>query len=321
MSETERVKLDQIDFIRRQRLALSRITTKQKAFCEEWVRSFNKILAMKVGGYSIPKHTKGGAQQKLIQDHFDKIMESEAVQEYILLLEESIASRLGVSMDAIVDEYKAMAFTNIDDYIDWDNTGITSYKSSTELTRAQKAGIVEITETTTKAGKTIKIKLHNKQSALDRLFEILKELEEHEKPKEGPAKVSQTQINVMLQDPLMRRAIEYLADGMFDRPISLVGNDKDRRVFEEQLAKITKKLTGGESGGIISGGHVGGAALPAPGGGHGEKTDPGDHGNAGASQENELSERQDQHMGKEEINARIHENDEENGNRYPVDGL
>lgn len=233
--------LDQLDLYRRERLALSKLTEKEKVFSEVYIRTFNKKLALKEAGYWTPKH-EGGSQEAMLERDFERIISRPHVQAYIHLLRQSVASRLGVSMDDIIDEYKSMAFTSIDDYIEWTDKGITKYKSSKQLTKAQKAGILEFTQTETKLGTTIKIKLHNKQTALDRLFEVLKELEEHETKKDGPAKISQTQINVMLQDPLARRAIEYFAETMFTKQISLVGTDKDRVAFEANMAKITKNL-------------------------------------------------------------------------------
>ncbi|MEN6314195.1 MAG: terminase small subunit [Clostridiaceae bacterium] len=264
--------LDQLDLMRRERLALSKLTTKQKLFCEEYVSSFNKLQALKAGGFWTPKH-KGGAQDKLIQSKYEDVMASEVVQEYIYLLKQSVASRLGVSMDQIVDAYKIMAFANIDDYVEWNQNGITKFKDSKKLTKAQKAGILEITETTTLKGSTIKIKLHPKQPALDRLFEILKELEEHEtKPKSPAATISQAQINIFLADPIKRRAVEHVAETLFGRQIALVGTNKEKLEFDQHLTKITTRLLEATSG-------IGGtrtdrkAQLPAPGEGSGESED------------------------------------------------
>lgn len=238
----EPLTVDQLDLLRRERLALSKLTQKQKLFCEAYCRTFDKVDAMKAGGYWLPKFN-GGKQDKLIEKNFQKIMQSESVSEYIMLLKQSAASRLDLSLDAMLEEYKAIAFANMDDYVSWDADGVT-IEPSADLTRAQKAGILEIIETTTKHGTTVRIKLHNKQAALDKLFGILKELEEKEAEPEGPAKISQTQINFILQDPVKRRAIEHLAEGLFDRRIRLVGTDKDRLEFDKNLERIMLKIGG-----------------------------------------------------------------------------
>lgn len=250
MPQQAALTLDQLDLYRRERLALSKLTEKQKTFCEVYVRTFNKLAALKEAGYFTPKYT-GGSQDKLIEHDFERVINAPQVQEYIHLLKQSVASRLGFSMDDIVDEFKSMAFTNMDDYVTWTNDGMT-LKSSSQLTRAQKAGILEIKETSNRNSKVVTIKLHNKQPALEKLFEVLKELEEHEAKVDGPAKITQVQINTILMDPVKRRSIEHLAESLYDKQVALVGTDKQRVEFEERMAKITQKMLEVQNG-IASG--------------------------------------------------------------------
>lgn len=322
MSQNEVLSIDQLDMLRRERIALSKLTDKQKAFCETYCRTFDKISAMKAGGYYLPKETrKGGSQQALIEKNFNGIMASAAVQEYIFLLKQSVASRLNVSMDAIIDEYKSMAFTNIDDYVEWSNDGFTTFKSSDELTRAQKAGILEITETTTKSGSTIKIKLHNKQTSLDRLFDVLKELEEKDSKPDPTARISQTQINVILQDPIKRRAIEHLAEGMFTKQIHLVGTDKDRLEFDKHLTKITTRLLEATSG-VKGSGRIGGAGIPAPGEIEAGGNNAADHSGEDTAGKKPVGEGQGVLEGETEGDAGVAaESDIAEGRRYDIDGL
>jgi phage terminase small subunit len=322
VSNNDVLTIDQLDMLRRERIALSKLTDKQKAFCEMYCRTFDRVQSLRAGGYYLPNDTKKGtAQVQLIEKSFVRVMSSPAVQEYIFLLKQSVASRLNVSMDSIIDEYKNLAFTNMDDYVSWDDGGFTKVRSSEELTRAQKAGIVEITETTTKAGTTVKIKLHNKQTALDRLFDVLKELEERDTKPEGPAKVSQTQINVILQDPIKRRAIEHLAESLFTKQIKLVGTDKDRLEFDKHMTKITTRLleaTGGNRG-------AGGIRIPE---GETSKEASGAEHNAADYQAEDTTGQETLHKGKranervtEESSSGSEEGELEEGRRYDIDGL
>lgn len=237
-----KLKIDQLDLMRRERLALAKLTDQQKAFCENWVLTFDKLSALKAGGYWTPK-SDGGSQLRLLNNNFERIMAHPHVQEYILLLKQSVASRLGVSMDQLINQYKTLAFANMDDYVEWTSAGFTRIKSSSELTEDQKAGIMEITETTTKAGKVIKIKLFNKQAALDRLFDILQSLERDEsEQKDRPAQITQIQINQILQDPVKRRAVEHLASGLFDKRIHLTSYDKKHAEFQKRVEEMSMKL-------------------------------------------------------------------------------
>jgi len=310
--------LDVVDLLRREKLALSKLTDKQKIFCEAYVRTFDKLLSMKEAGYWTPKHEKGGAQTALIQQTFEHIMSSESVKEYISLLKQSIASRLGFSMDDIVEQYKAMAFANMDDYVRWNADGIVAVQDSEHLTRAQKAGILEITETTTKAGKTIKIKLHSKQTSLDKLFKILKELEEHETKPKGPAEINNNNILIMLQDPVARRSLENIAGILFTKKIKLVGTDKNKEEFNKHLEAITGRLLEAQSGvGIEGPGTIRETGIPQI------TEDSGAGGARGSCREVEDAENRHstasftEQDGEDRSSADI----PNEGNRYPLDGL
>jgi phage terminase small subunit len=232
---------DKKDWVRREQLALLKLTDQQRKLCESYIRNMDKAVAMTEAGYWVPK-TRGPKQLKFIEMNFERYISPPDVQRYLLLLKESVASRLGISMDDIIDEFRAMAFTNMDDYVSWSETGMT-ITNSQNLTRAQMAGVVQITETTTREGKTIKFKLHNKQPALDRLYEILKELESIDRSAAArPHTISQTQINLILGDPVLRRAVENLAEHMGERPVKLVGQDQHKIEFDRQIESITSRL-------------------------------------------------------------------------------
>jgi len=311
--------LDQIDLLRRERLALSKLTDKQKKFCEVYVRTFDRLMAMQEAGYSLPKNRSGGSQIKLIDKTFENIMKSPAVVEYINLLKQSVASRIGVSMDAIIEEYRRLAFANMADYVSWDNKGVTILKSSDDLTEAQKAGVVEITETTTKAGKVVRIKLHSKQASLDRLFEILKELEVHETKDNKATKINPVQVNIMLADPAKRRALEHISEVMFDKKIALNYTDKDKLAFNQQLDKITEKLLGDTHG--SSGGRSAGVPqIEKTTGAGGQSADAGDHGQAGRAEDADTV-RQPAGPGDTQGADSGEEPEADGGRRYDIDGL
>jgi phage terminase small subunit len=311
--------LDQIDLLRRERLALSKLTDKQKKFCEVYVRTFDRLMAMQEAGYSLPKNRSGGSQIKLIDKTFENIMKSPAVAEYINLLKQSVASRIGVSMDAIIEEYRRLAFANMADYVSWDNKGVTILKSSDDLTEAQKAGVVEITETTTKAGKVVRIKLHSKQASLDRLFEILKELEVHETKDNKATKINPVQVNIMLADPAKRRALEHISEVMFDKKIALNYTDKDKLAFNQQLDKITEKLLGDTNG--SSGGRSAGVPqIEKTTGAGGQSADAGRYEETGGA-EDEIQDNQQSEPGDTQGADSGEEPEADGGHRYDIDGL
>jgi phage terminase small subunit len=80
------------------------------------------------------------------------------------------AERCGVTVDRIVQELAKIGFANSRDFFEWDQDGVR-IKASAELTPDQTAVVVEVQETRSKGtGKnTIKIKLSDKQAALEKL--------------------------------------------------------------------------------------------------------------------------------------------------------
>jgi len=78
------------------------------------------------------------------------------------------SERTQVTVDKVVTELAKIGFANADDYFTWGERGVR-LKNSEELTRDQKAAVGEVSETTTKEGGTIRIKLHDKLAALEKL--------------------------------------------------------------------------------------------------------------------------------------------------------
>ena len=232
------------EITRRELLALLKLTEKQKVMCDNYIRHFDAELAMREAGYELPERT-GGKQARLIEKAIAKTFESKAVQQYVKLMKESLPARLKISSDDVVEELRHMAFARIDDYIEWGVDGIVFVKDSKELTKAQKRGIMEVSSTETKAGTTVRVKLFNKQPALEKLYEILQELEA-EKPKQP---IRRAQINVMLQDPQLRKAVELIAEGLYEARVLLAPHDVNRMKFEGRVSELQGRL-------LDAGGHA-----------------------------------------------------------------
>lgn len=80
------------------------------------------------------------------------------------------AERCGVTVDKIISELAKIGFANSADFFEWGPDGVR-IKSSDSLTRDQTAVISEVQETRSKGPgeNTIKIKLSDKQGALEKL--------------------------------------------------------------------------------------------------------------------------------------------------------
>lgn len=236
--------MDVKDYERREKLAHLRLTPQEKLFCEIYVTTMDWKVAMLEAGYAMQDTGETGHDTKHNYNHFERLTGRVDIQNYILLLKESVVSRLGFSLDDVIEEYRRLAFAKMSDFYTWSDKGIKRLKSMDQLTEAQRAQVMEISETTGKLGTTVKIKLFPKQAALDKLYEIMKDLQEQREKKTSEHRsliVDRTQVNVFLQDPVKRRAIEHVAEGLFRRRIFLTASDREREGFERQLEKITQQ--------------------------------------------------------------------------------
>ena len=77
--------------------------------------------------------------------------------------------RTSVTQDSVEMELALIAFSNIRDYISWTKSEVTTVMSGT-LTDDQRRAVAEATEiVNVEGGRTVKAKLHDKLSALDKL--------------------------------------------------------------------------------------------------------------------------------------------------------
>jgi len=81
------------------------------------------------------------------------------------------AARLGITPERVLEEYRNIAFANLNDIVHWSDEGMV-FRSDAELKREQVAPISEIVESA-KDHKPYRIKLYDKRSALDAIARFL----------------------------------------------------------------------------------------------------------------------------------------------------
>ncbi|MFC1694129.1 terminase small subunit [Candidatus Latescibacterota bacterium] len=133
-------------------------TLKQQRFCEEYLVDLNATQAAIRAGYS--EHT---AQEQGSQN-LSKLIIQEEIQKKI----KKRSERTEITSDMIVVELAKIGFANMSDYVKWNTSGIT-LKDSTKLSLEQSVCVSEVSETKTKNGGSVKIKLHDKKGALELL--------------------------------------------------------------------------------------------------------------------------------------------------------
>ena len=94
----------------------------------------------------------------------------------------------------------AIIDTDLADVAEWNEVGELVFKSSSDLTAEQKVAVSEIIEERTKLGKTLKVRLYDKLSAmahLAKLLNLLVDRQEISGPNGGPVEVIDHRARIM----------------------------------------------------------------------------------------------------------------------------
>ena len=135
-----------------------KLTPKQQRFVDEYLIDLNATQAATRAGYS-PRTANEQAARLLV---------NVSIQEAIQKARKAQEKRTQISADKILEEYAKIAFSNIQDFAEF-NDGTVRLISSEEIDREKLAAIESVSET--KDG--VRLKLHSKLSALDKLAQHL----------------------------------------------------------------------------------------------------------------------------------------------------
>ena len=141
----------------------NKLNEKQKKFVLEYAADSNASRAARAAGYS--KKTagvKGCMLLKVAKVH-------KAVEEKI----EATLARLGITHERILKEYRRLAFANNKRVMRWGPNGVL-LKDSDTLSKEDSAAVAEVSETTSKDGGSLRLKMHDKKGALDALAKMSK---------------------------------------------------------------------------------------------------------------------------------------------------
>ena len=125
-----------------------------------------------------------------------RLSQNEGVKARVAELMAAAADKAGVTIGRIVEELAKIGFANASDFFAWGPDGVV-IKPSSELTPDQLAVVAEVQETRARGHgeSTIKIKLSDKQSALEKLgrhLGMFKEKVEHSGPDGKPLPTERT---------------------------------------------------------------------------------------------------------------------------------
>jgi len=140
-----------------------KLTAKEERFCREYIIDLNATQAAIRAGYS--KKSSYSMGQRLLKN-----VEVKYLIDQLLSKREK---RLDIKADNVLREIARLAFSDIKDVVSWDKEGQVTLSPSDDLSPDVSACISEITQTVVNGKSTLKVKMHSKPAALDKLCKHL----------------------------------------------------------------------------------------------------------------------------------------------------
>ena len=138
-----------------------------EAFSRLYVENGGNASAAYRGAYNAQNMLPASVEQTAC-----RLLRNLKVASRVSQLQEEAGRRNDISVDRVLQEYARLAFADIKSVMSWDGDGVTLHDSC-DLTEAESAAVAEVSETTTKDGGTIRLKMHDKKGALDSLAKYL----------------------------------------------------------------------------------------------------------------------------------------------------
>lgn len=139
------------------------LTDKQKLFCKEYLVDLNATQAAIRAGYSADSASVIGSET----------LGKPYIQEEVQRLMEKRSKRTEITADRVLKELARIGFSDPRRVMKW-NGETMIVEDSEQLSEDDAACVSEVCSTTTKDGGSIKLKMHDKIAALDKLGKHLK---------------------------------------------------------------------------------------------------------------------------------------------------
>jgi phage terminase small subunit len=171
------------------------LTVKQEKFSTAFIETGNASEAYR------QSHNAANMNAASINREAARLLDHPKVAGRIEELRAELRDRHKVTADRIAEELSHILFADPGSYFDWGPGGVT-VKEKSSLTPEQRRVISQVEQTVTDAGGTIRVKLHSKIEAADKLARLMgfyKELHEHSGPDGGPIQIER--IERVIVDP------------------------------------------------------------------------------------------------------------------------
>lgn len=175
---------------------MDKLTLKQQRFVDEYLIDLNATQAAIRAGYS----------KRTANEQAARLLAKVSVQEALQNARKAQVKRTHINADRVLEEYAKIAFSNIQDFAEFNN-GAVMLTDSKKIDRDKLAAVESVAET--KDG--VRLKLHSKLFALDKLAQHLG----IDKPSTGS---DSNEVDSNLMDALQATVEEVWTDEDSDDP-------------------------------------------------------------------------------------------------------
>jgi phage terminase small subunit len=134
------------------------LNARQARFVEEYLIDLNATAAAKRAGYSA----------KTAYSQGERLLKHVEVAAAVEEAKATRSRRTEIDQDEVLREIHRLGFSNIADYVEWGPDGVR-LKESTDMSDEALRCVLEVSETKTDKGGTVKFKLHDKKGSLELL--------------------------------------------------------------------------------------------------------------------------------------------------------
>lgn len=138
-----------------------KLTDKQERFCEEYIKDFNGIRAYERAGYKVDSIATANAESS-------KLLKKPHIQAYLTKLRNDLRMSDRIQIDRIIGELEVVGFSDITQFVKLEEDGL-KLREFSELPENITRAISKISYSVIKGKHSIRIELHDKLAALDKL--------------------------------------------------------------------------------------------------------------------------------------------------------
>ena len=144
----------------------AQLVSEGKTGTDAYLEAGHKVASRRVAGVNASRLMQRPEVKARIEEMLSRrqAIEEKATEKAIA----AAVDKLALTKERVLAEYEKIAFAHAGKYFDWGPDGVT-VRSKDDLTEDQMAAVSEVSQTVTEAGGTIRVKLHSKLDALEKL--------------------------------------------------------------------------------------------------------------------------------------------------------